>query len=86
LVVGIGVATPNSIPGRVSLNGTERNVDLIMVPDVMIGDYVVVHSGYAIEVIPKQRAMETMSLLGSTPEPELRSRITVTDPLSQTIR
>jgi hydrogenase expression/formation protein HypC len=64
LVVDIGVATPNSIPGRVSLNDTERNVDLIMVPDVMIGDYVVVHSGYAIEVIPKQRAMETMSLLG----------------------
>ena len=64
LVVDIGVVTPNSIPGRVSLNDTERNVDLIMVPDVMIGDYVVVHSGYAIEVIPKQRAMETISLLG----------------------
>jgi hydrogenase expression/formation protein HypC len=42
----------------------ERDVDLIMVPDVAVGDYVVVHSGYAIEVIPSDRALETMRLLG----------------------
>jgi len=63
-VVALDEATPSSVPGRVHLNDAERDVDLIMVPDVMVGDYVVVHSGYAIEVIPKQRAVETMSLLG----------------------
>jgi hydrogenase maturation factor len=42
----------------------ERDVDLIMVPDVSIGDYVVVHSGYAIDVIPRDRAVETIRLLG----------------------
>jgi hydrogenase maturation factor len=30
---------------------------------VELGDYVVVHSGYAIEVVPEQRALETLALL-----------------------
>jgi len=53
-----------SIPGRVRMTDGERDVDLIMVPDVSIGDYVVVHSGYAIDVIPRDRAVETILLLG----------------------
>jgi hydrogenase expression/formation protein HypC len=53
-----------SIPGRVRMTDGERDVDLIMVPDVSIGDYVVVHSGYAIDVIPRDRAVETIHLLG----------------------
>jgi hydrogenase expression/formation protein HypC len=53
-----------SIPGRVwTING-ERDVDLIMVPDVEVGDYVIVHSGYAIDVIPTDHAVETIRLLG----------------------
>jgi hydrogenase expression/formation protein HypC len=53
-----------SIPGRVRMTDGERDVDLMMVPDVSIGDYVVVHSGYAIDVIPRDRAVETIRLLG----------------------
>ena len=53
-----------SIPGRVHMTDGERDVDLIMVPHVSIGDYVVVHSGYAIEVIPRDWALETIRLLG----------------------
>ncbi len=41
-----------------------RDVDLVMVPDAVVGDYVVIHSGYAIEIIPKERAIETMALFG----------------------
>ena len=63
-VIALGEATANSIPGRVLLNQAERDVDLIMVPEVGVGDYVVVHSGYAIEVIPRERAVQTMALLG----------------------
>ncbi|MEX1124876.1 MAG: HypC/HybG/HupF family hydrogenase formation chaperone [Acidimicrobiia bacterium] len=63
-VVRIGQPTVTSIPGRVSIIDTERDVDLVMVPNAVVGDYVVVHSGYAIEVIPRQRAVETMALFG----------------------
>ncbi|HSO49025.1 MAG TPA: HypC/HybG/HupF family hydrogenase formation chaperone [Acidimicrobiia bacterium] len=63
-VIAIGEPTAASIPGTVSMIDSERDIDLVMVPDARVGDYVVVHSGYAIEVIPEQRATETMRLLG----------------------
>jgi hydrogenase expression/formation protein HypC len=72
-VVALGGATASSIPGRVLFNDAERDVNLIMVPEVGVGDYVVVHSGFAIEMIPRQRAVETMALLGidsRAPAPE----------------
>lgn len=56
--------SPTSIRGRVSMFDGERDVDLIMVPEVMIGEYVIVHSGYAIDVIPTEHAVETIRLLG----------------------
>jgi hydrogenase expression/formation protein HypC len=63
-VVSIGEPTAASIPGRVSIIDTERDIDLVMVPDAVIGDYVVIHSGYALELIPRDRAVETLALLG----------------------
>jgi hydrogenase expression/formation protein HypC len=53
-----------SIPGRVWTIDGERDVDLIMVPDVDVGAYVIIHSGYAIDVIPTDHAVETIRLLG----------------------
>jgi hydrogenase expression/formation protein HypC len=63
-VIAIGEPTAASIPGTVSMIDSEKDIDLVMVPDARVGDYVVVHSGYAIEIIPEQRATETMRLLG----------------------
>jgi hydrogenase expression/formation protein HypC len=63
-VISKEAPSPASIPGRVSMMDGEREVDLIMVPDVEVGDYVVVHSGYAIDVIPSDHAVETIRLLG----------------------
>jgi hydrogenase expression/formation protein HypC len=64
LVVAIGESTPNSIPAQVYVINTRRDVDLVMVPHAAVGDYVVIHSGYALEIIPKERAIETMALFG----------------------
>jgi hydrogenase expression/formation protein HypC len=63
-VVGVGEPTASSIPGKVQIMGTERDVDLVMVPAAVSGDFVVVHSGYALELIPRERAIETLALLG----------------------
>jgi hydrogenase maturation factor len=35
-----------------------------MVPDADVGAYVIIHSGYAIDVIPTDHAVETIRLLG----------------------
>ena len=63
-VTKIGEPTAVSVPATVSIVDTEREVDLIMVRGAAVGDYVVVHSGYAIEVIPRERAVETLRLFG----------------------
>ncbi|HSK06951.1 MAG TPA: HypC/HybG/HupF family hydrogenase formation chaperone [Acidimicrobiia bacterium] len=63
-VVSLGEATEITRPAKVSILGVEREVDLVMVPNVSVGDYVVVHSGYAIEIVPRERARETIEMLG----------------------
>ncbi len=58
-----GDSSPHSIPGRVAYGPVERDVELIMVPEATPGDYLLVHSGYAVEVISEQHALETLALL-----------------------
>jgi len=48
---------------RVSLGGAEYNAALNLVEDVKVGDYVLLHSGFAIQVIDEKEALETMQLL-----------------------
>ncbi|HEY7468837.1 MAG TPA: HypC/HybG/HupF family hydrogenase formation chaperone [Acidimicrobiia bacterium] len=62
-VVAIGNPSPISIPATVDIGGVQREIDLVMIPVATVGDYVVTHSGYGIEIIPAQRAVETLALL-----------------------
>lgn len=41
--------------------GVLREVNVALV-DVKVGDYVLVHAGYAIQVLDKKEALETISL------------------------
>jgi len=56
----------------VSLNGTEAEVDIegvrrktsvYLTPEANVGDYVLMHAGFAIKVIDLQEARETIGLL-----------------------
>jgi hydrogenase expression/formation protein HypC len=58
-----GRPSPQTVPGRVAYGSLERDVELVMVPDAAPGDYVLVHSGYAISVISERDALETLALL-----------------------
>ncbi len=61
------------IPGRVeevkgeeavvSFGGTRRSVRLDLVDNVAIGDYVIVHAGFAIEVLDQETAIEMLEAL-----------------------
>ena len=48
---------------RVKTGGLTRQVNIQMVPKVRRGDYVIVHAGFAIEVINQEAARQTLSLL-----------------------
>jgi hydrogenase expression/formation protein HypC len=42
--------------GKVDSGGVKAAVSLAMVPDAKIGDYLIIHAGFAIEVLDNQEA------------------------------
>lgn len=67
-----------AIPARVStidaqrmasvdIMGVSRKVSLDLVPEADIGDFVLVHAGFALQVIDEETANETLELLKTLP-------------------
>jgi len=57
--------------GKVSFGGISKEVNLCMVPDTAVGDYVLVHVGVAISRIDEEEARKTfeyLHLMGETAE------------------
>ncbi len=52
----------------VNVLGVTRRVALDLVPQAVVDDFVLVHAGYAIEVIDEQMAQETLDLIAEYPE------------------
>jgi hydrogenase expression/formation protein HypC len=61
--------------GKVSFGGTLKEVCLSFVPEVVPGQYVIVHAGFAISLLDEAEARETLDLLQEValaePTPEL---------------
>ena len=51
--------------GTAELNGVRRNVSLLLVPDAVLGDHVLVHAGSAITIIDAEEARRTLELIDS---------------------
>ena len=47
----------------IDVDGVQREVSLLLLEDARIGEYVIVHAGFAIQRIDEAAAMETLSLL-----------------------
>ena len=48
---------------RVSFGGIVREVSLAYVPEAVVGDYVVVHVGFAISLLDEAEALQTFEIL-----------------------
>lgn len=49
--------------GRVSFDGVVKEVNLTLVPEARVGDYVMVHVGAAIAIVNEEEAMKTFDVL-----------------------
>jgi hydrogenase expression/formation protein HypC len=49
--------------GKVDFGGVVREACLEYVPEVVVGDYTVIHVGFAISQLSEQEAQETLSML-----------------------
>ena len=49
--------------GKVDFDGIKKDVNLAMVPEANVGDYVLVHVGAAISIIDEEEAKKTFELI-----------------------
>ena len=56
--------------GKVSFGGIVKEVNLCMVPEANVGDYVMVHVGVAISVVDEAEAQQTFQYLQQMGEVE----------------
>ena len=53
----------NGMQADAEVGGVGRKISIWLTPEVKAGDYVLLHTGYAIHIIDEAEAMETLKLL-----------------------
>jgi hydrogenase expression/formation protein HypC len=54
--------------------GVRQRVCVAWVPEAKVGDYVIVHVGFAISRLDEEEAMRTLALLGESEKQEVRGK------------
>ncbi|HHT9158775.1 MAG TPA: HypC/HybG/HupF family hydrogenase formation chaperone [Candidatus Brocadiaceae bacterium] len=55
----------NGVTGIAEIGGLQREIGLLLVDNANVGDYVIVHAGYAIQKLDEKEAFKTIALLES---------------------
>ena len=63
LAVPVQVVSIDGSEAEVEIGGVKRRVSIILTPEARVGDYVLLHTGYAINVIDEAEAQETLKIL-----------------------
>jgi hydrogenase expression/formation protein HypC len=58
------VALPAPEVARIDLSGVQKEISLALVEDVRVGDYVIVHVGYALTKLDPREAELTLEMMG----------------------
>ncbi|MCX8117028.1 MAG: HypC/HybG/HupF family hydrogenase formation chaperone [Desulfobacterota bacterium] len=53
---------------KVDVGGVTREISIELCPDVSVGDYVLIHSGFAIHKVDEAEAQETLRILNELAE------------------
>ena len=63
LAVPVRIVSVSGDLAEVDAGGVRRTVSISLTPEAKAGQYVIVHTGYAINVIDEDEAWETLKLL-----------------------
>ena len=55
---------------EVEIGGVTRRISLWLTPEAKVGDYALVHTGYAINILDQEQAEETLRLFEEIAEAE----------------
>ena len=62
LAIPLRIQAIEDTMAQVEIGGVMRKVSLVLTPEARVGDYVLVHTGFAIGVLNEQEAQETLAL------------------------
>ena len=68
LALPLRVKSIDGTVAEVELSGVSRRISLILTPEASVGDYVLVHTGFAIGVLDEEEAQQTLALLAELEE------------------
>ena len=63
LAVPVIIQNIEGTQGTVELGGVKRTISLMLTPEASVGNYVLVHAGYAIGIVDEEEAKESLHLL-----------------------
>jgi hydrogenase expression/formation protein HypC len=55
--------TPASLMGKVDFGGVVREVCLEAIPEAQLGNFVIVHAGFALNILSEEEAQQTLDAL-----------------------
>ena len=61
----------NESKAAIEVGNVKREVFVQLVPDVKLGEYVLVHAGCAIEIVDEEEALKTLDILKELSEDEI---------------
>jgi len=62
-LLSIEGSDPLTREGRIAFAGVVKRANLAFVPEAVVGDFVIVHAGFAISVIDQAEAQTTLAYL-----------------------
>jgi hydrogenase expression/formation protein HypC len=63
LAIPVLIQNIEGTQAKVELGGVKRMISLMLTPEAKVGDYVLLHAGYAIGILDEEEARETLQLL-----------------------
>jgi hydrogenase expression/formation protein HypC len=64
------VTSVEGMEAEVEVGGVSRRASIMLTPEVKAGDYVLLHTGYAITVVDEEEAQETLEMFREMAEAE----------------
>lgn len=62
LAVPMRIVSMTESTGIAEMGGVKKNISFIMCPEAKIDDYVIVHAGFAIQILDENEANERLKL------------------------
>jgi len=70
LAVPMKVISLQNDTGIAEMSGVKKEISFMMLPEAEIGDYVIVHAGFAIQILNEEEAQKTLELFREMEELE----------------